>query len=80
MKTETPRTTALIADIVQNPGLEWTRAEVEQLGEHAFQLERELNAALSSLEYIVKTDKIMRPDICHVQAEKILAKTHGRDA
>jgi hypothetical protein len=43
MKTETPRTTALIADIVQNPGLEWTRAEVEQLGEHAFQLERELN-------------------------------------
>jgi hypothetical protein len=43
MKTEIPRTTALIADIVQNPGLEWTRAEVEQLGEHAFQLERELN-------------------------------------
>jgi hypothetical protein len=43
MKNETPRTTALIADIVQNPGLEWTRAEVEQLGEHAFQLERELN-------------------------------------
>ena len=45
---ETPRTNAL--DIVQNPGLEWTRAEIEQLGEHAMQLERELIKAHSALK------------------------------
>ena len=35
-------------------------------------LEHELAAALAALEYIVKTDKILHPDICHVQAEAIL--------
>jgi hypothetical protein len=62
MKTETPRTTALIADIVQNPGLEWTRAEVEQLGEHAFQLERELNTALADLHFRRELYKLIEKD------------------
>ena len=71
MKSETPRTdeASFNSDVINCVESNFAR-----------KLERELNAALSSLEYIVKTDKIMRPDICHVQAEKILAKTHGRDA
>ena len=57
MKNETPRTTALIADIVQNPGLEWTRAEVEELGEHAFQLERELNELTKHVKLSLDNEK-----------------------
>lgn len=44
----------------------WVKAEI------AAQIETELAEAKEALVYIVETDKIMRPDIRHVHAEKVL--------
>ena len=43
MKINAPRTIALIGKITSNPGMEWTREEIAQLGDHAMQIETELN-------------------------------------